>query len=260
MENNFLQLNDGFQTAFIDYEHSSEIEYRPQFISNDHTQGKKVLASIEDELKKCSSFYISVAFITDGGIAPLLQIFKELEAKGVHGKILTTDYLNFSSPTALEKLDRLSNIDLRVYRTDGHDGFHTKGYIFKQDELYRIITGSSNMTQYALTMNKEWNTKIVSTEKGEYIKEILTEFDYLWSQATPITDWIETYKAIYNAQKQSVARSNVPNLEYYELRPNTMQVSFINNLKKLVNDGEKRALLVSATGTGKTYASAFALK
>ena len=260
MEDKLSKMNDGFRTAFIDYEHSSEIEYRPQFISNDHTQGKKVLASIEDELKKCSSFYISVAFITDGGIAPLLQIFKELEVKGVRGKILTTDYLNFSSPTALEKLDQLSNIELRVYRTDGRDGFHTKGYIFKQDELYRIITGSSNMTQYALTMNKEWNTKIVSTEKGEYIKELLTEFDYLWNQASPITDWIETYKAIYNAQKQSVARSNVPNLEYYELKPNTMQVSFINNLKKLVNDGEKRALLVSATGTGKTYASAFALK
>ena len=261
MENNLInKMNDGFQTAFIDYEHSSEIEYRPQFISNDHTQGKKVLASIEDELKRCDSFYISVAFITDGGIAPLLQILKELETKGVHGKVLTTDYLNFSSPTALEKLDHLTNIDLRVYRTDGSNGFHTKGYIFKEDELYKIITGSSNMTQYALTMNKEWNTKIVSTDRGEYIRDILTEFDYLWSQSTPITDWIDTYKAIYQAQKQSVANSSTPNIEFYELKPNTMQVSFINNLKKLVNDGEKRALLVSATGTGKTYASAFALK
>ncbi|MCQ2546933.1 MAG: DEAD/DEAH box helicase [Clostridia bacterium] len=255
-----LKLNDGFNTAFIDYEHSSEIEYRPQFISNDYTQGKKVLASIEDELKKCDSFYISVAFITDSGIAPLLQILKELEVKGIRGKVLTTDYLNFSAPSALEKLDQLNNVELRVYRTDGKEGFHTKGYIFKQEELYKIITGSSNMTAGALTTNKEWNTKIVSTKQGEYIREILTEFDFLWSQAKPITDWIETYKSIYEAQKQSVRRSAVPDLEYYTLEPNTMQVSFINNLKKLVNDGEKRALLVSATGTGKTYASAFALK
>ena len=218
-----LKLNDGFNTAFIDYEHSSEIEYRPQFISNDYTQGKKVLASIEDELKKCDSFYISVAFITDSGIAPLLQILKELEVRGVQGKVLTTDYLNFSSPSALEKLDNLNNVDLRVYRTDGREGFHTKGYIFKQEELYKIITGSSNMTAGALTTNKEWNTKIVSTEQGEYIKEILTEFDYLWSQAKPITDWIETYKSIYEAQKQSVRRSAVPDLEYYKLEPNTMQ-------------------------------------
>lgn len=254
------KMNDGLKTAFIDYEHSSEIEYRPQFISNDHTQGKKVLASIEEELKKCDSFCISVAFITDSGIAPLLQILKELEIKGVRGKVLTTDYLNFSSPSALEKLNSLDNIDLRVYLTDGRQGFHTKGYIFKQEELYKIITGSANMTGNALTVNKEWNTKIVSTDHGEYIKEILTEFDYLWSRAESIDDWIETYKEIYLAQRQTVAGSSIPNLEYYKLEPNTMQVSFINNLKKLIKYGEKRALLISATGTGKTYASAFALR
>ena len=40
------------------------------------------------------------------------------------------------------------------------NGFHTKGYIFKKEEIYRIIIGSSNMTSAALTINKEWNTKL----------------------------------------------------------------------------------------------------
>ena len=39
-----------------------------------------------------------------------------------------------------------------------------------------------------------------------------------------------------------------------------MQVGFITNLKKILAAGEKRALLISATGTGKTYASAFAMR
>ena len=47
------------------------------------------------------------------------------------------------------------------------EGFQTKGYIFKKEEIYRIIIGSSNMTSAALTSNREWNTKVVSTEKGE---------------------------------------------------------------------------------------------
>lgn len=47
------------------------------------------------------------------------------------------------------------------------EGFHTKGYIFKKEEIYRIIIGSSNMTSAALTSNREWNTKVVSTEQGE---------------------------------------------------------------------------------------------
>ena len=39
-----------------------------------------------------------------------------------------------------------------------------------------------------------------------------------------------------------------------------MQVGFIVNLKKIIEAGEERALLISATGTGKTYASAFAMR
>ena len=39
-----------------------------------------------------------------------------------------------------------------------------------------------------------------------------------------------------------------------------MQVGFITNLKRILAAGEDRALLISATGTGKTYASAFAMR
>ena len=44
------------------------------------------------------------------------------------------------------------------------------------------------------------------------------------------------------------------------LQPNDMQVGFIRNLRQIIKSGEKRALLISATGTGKTYASAFAMR
>ena len=46
----------------------------------------------------------------------------------------------------------------------------------------------------------------------------------------------------------------------YTLKPNSMQVGFIANLEKILNSGEERALLISATGTGKTYASAFGVR
>ena len=39
-----------------------------------------------------------------------------------------------------------------------------------------------------------------------------------------------------------------------------MQVRFIANLRKILQHNEQRALLISATGTGKTYASAFAMR
>ena len=130
-----------------------------------YKEGKKVISSIEDELLRCDKFQISVAFITMGGITPLLQTLQELERKGIPGEILTTNYLNFSDPRALKKLNELKNITLKMYDVEAaNEGFHTKGYIFKKDEVYRIIIGSSNITSAALTQNKEWNTKLVSTE------------------------------------------------------------------------------------------------
>lgn len=231
MEDNIKQMQEGIYTAFIDMDMNSNLAYRPQFISNNYKVGQKVLSAIEQELRNCDEFFISVAFITSGGITPLLQTLKELEKKGIPGKILTTDYLTFSEPKALQKLSGLQNIELRMYRVDEHNaGFHTKGYAFKKDELYRIIVGSSNMTLSALTRNKEWNTKIVSTEHGEYAIKLREEFERLWNISTPLDSWIDTYIQIYREQKRTIARTKAPNIQKYKLEPNCMQVSFIENL------------------------------
>lgn len=148
-----------------------------------------------------------MAFITEGGLAPLKQVLAELRDKGIPGKILTTSYLTFTEPKALKTLAALSNVEVRVYDStdEGASGFHTKGYIFKEEEIYRFIIGSSNMTASAFSVNKEWNAKLVSTSDGELLKQMMVEFNALWTN-------------------------------------------------------EHRGLLVSSCGSGKTYASAFALR
>ena len=256
----------GFETAYIDGSVVSSEAYRPQFVSNNHKEGKKVFSSIEDELLACDRFQISVAFITMSGITPLLQTLKELEKRNICGEILTTNYLNFSEPKALKKLDALSNITLRMYDVElAEEGFHTKGYIFKKDEIYRIIIGSSNITNAALTSNREWNTKLVSTEQGEMAREIVAEFNELWNSKYTLSfeDFFEQYEAQYRIikhQREIAKQEEIPSIEKYKLKPNSMQVGFITNLKKILASGENKALLISATGTGKTYASAFAMR
>lgn len=260
------ELRLGFETAYINGSAASNSLYRPQFVSNNHKEGKKVLSSVEDELLKCDRFQISVAFITMSGITPLLQTLKELENKNIPGEILTTNYLNFSEPGALKKLNDLSNITLKMYDVEAADeGFHTKGYIFRKDEIYRIIIGSSNITSAALTSNREWNTKLISTEQGEMAKEIVAEFKELWNSpyALSFDTFYENYKERYQIikhQRETAKLDEITSIEKYTLQPNSMQVGFITNLKKILAAGEKRALLISATGTGKTYASAFAMR
>lgn len=243
---------------------------KSEFVSNDPNYGKKVLSSIEDGLRKCDHFYISVAFITLGGIEPLLPVLKDLESRKIKGQILTTDYLTFSEPRALEKLSKFSNITLKMYVTTNpkkgeKSGFHTKGYIFRKDESYQIIIGSSNLTQSALTYNKEWNTKLDSSENEKFAKDVLHEFNNLWNSENSkvYSDYKSVYEEAYKIvkeQEKAAINSDILSLQTYDLKPNRMQVEFIDSLKNLIANGQKKALLISATGTGKTYASAFAVR
>lgn len=262
-------LQTAIQTAYLDHTINSNLAYRPEFISNNYKLGKKVLVSIEEELQRCEEFCISVAFITKSGITPLLQTLKDLEQKNIPGKILTTNYLMFSEPEALEKLAGLKNIELKMYIASSETGgFHTKGYIFREEEIYRIIIGSSNMTLSAITKNKEWNTKIVSTEQGELTQAVLQEFDELWQDEYSLAfeDFIDAYRQEYlnekmiRKQKQQAVSEQVIELENYRLKPNKMQVAFVKNVMEMRAQHIDRALLLSSTGTGKSLASAFMLR
>lgn len=161
------KLVDGYSRAFIDSKVAADPVYSPQLLTN--RGGQKVLTAIEKELKGCDDLFISVAFITMGGVAPLLGTLKDLEKKNIKGRILTTDYLTFSDPKALDKLNSLSNLELKVFKTGEQNvGFHTKGYMFHNNGDLRIIVGSSNLTQDAITKNHEWNTRVISTNNGQF--------------------------------------------------------------------------------------------
>jgi HKD family nuclease len=248
------ELRYGLETAYVDDRFSSNLAYKPQFVSNNYREGKKVISSVENELLVCDQFQISVAFITMNGITPLLQTLRELEKKNIPGEILTTNYLNFSEPKALEKLNGLKNITLKMFDVDAaNEGFHTKGYIFKKEEIYRIIIGSSNLTNRALTNNREWNTKIITTEQGEMAQAIISEYSELWESKYSLgfDEFYENYKERYKIikhQREIAKQDEITSIEKYYLQPNSMQVGFITNVRNILASGEKRALLISATG------------
>ena len=270
-EEQIERIRKGIETAFISKHEVSDIMYQPQLVLNNPTEKSKVIATLQRELYRCDSFKFSVAFITDSGIEGLLGTLKDLEQKGIKGQILTSDYLCFTEPKALAKIAQLSNIKLKIYRTQsqGADGFHTKGYIFSDEEVYRIIIGSANLTQYALSVNKEWNTKVVTTNQGAYAQTIVGEFEEMWNSPASqsyddcIVEYIRNMRqkeAITNYRRQQGFYTKYLSSYVPKLKPNTMQVAFMDSLDNLVKDGKKKALLVSATGTGKTYASAFGVQ
>ena len=226
------------------------------FIYNNHLEAKKVLSTLEKELELCDEFIFSVAFISESGLTSLLQTLKNLEERNIRGKILTTDYLYFNTPKVLDKLATFKNIELRMYASskDNH-GFHTKGYLFRKKDSWNILLGSSNLTSAALTINKEWNTFV--EEDNELCSSILEEFHTLWNMSEDYASVKDKYKVEFLNNKQQTLKT-IDNITD-EISPNEMQQSFIENFKKL-REQDNRGLLVSATGTGKTFAAAFAMK
>lgn len=237
-------------------------------------------AFLEKELSKCERFIISVAFISKSGLASLKQTLLELEDRGIPGKILTTDYLTFTEPGALRSLSKYRNIEVKLFRCDKNiKGFHTKGYLFFKEKVISITIGSSNLTGNALAVNKEWNTCFSVEDDATLYKNVIEDFESLWnsSNAFPVTEEIlDEYTQIYIEQKriarelqqQKIAlekdvvirESKKISFDQILLEPNSMQLEFVQKLNEIRAMGEHRALLISATGTGKTYAAAFALR
>jgi superfamily II DNA or RNA helicase/HKD family nuclease len=261
-------LSAGLRTGFIDRANRSEGDFRPHLVLNDPPNGN-VLSTIVKELDRCSSFEFSVAFMTTGGVAMLFQALCDAQARGVQGKILTTDYLVFTDPQAIKEIyEKFPNIEIRVYTGKP---FHAKGYLFTHENgsYTTMIIGSSNLTPPALATSREWNVRLVSLEEGELLEKARTEFLEAWDSAVRVSDaWLMHYGRLYRKHHERplmVSASGEESYSYRDddsgvLQPNSMQSDALESLSELRLQGKRRALVVSATGTGKTFLCAFDVK
>lgn len=254
------ELQQSLASALIDDKINSLPDLQPQIIYNDYNSGSNLLVELLQELQTCKRFYFAIAFITQSGLICLKECLKLLQEKNITGDILTTDYLYFNQPKALQELQQYPNLNIRIYTKEN---FHIKGYIFEQNDYYTLIVGSNNLTQTALKANKEWSLKISSLANGALINNTLSQFQQMWQEAIPLTDiWLKQYTDKYHSLqklKREFATAQ-ENISTNDIAPNKMQQEALNALEKLQQDNKHKALLISATGTGKTYLSAFAVK
>lgn len=184
--------------GFLDSDIPSLSKYGPLLISNDQTRGRKVLDSILSCLKDCESFSMAVAFVTKSGVISILNQLSDLETRGIRGRVLVSQYQNFSQPEALRALLRLQNIELRI---SNRGAFHAKSYIFAKRGGYSdIFVGSSNLTANALSTNKEWNLKVSARIESKLLKEVQSEFELEFKAAIGVTaKYIDDYECISSA-------------------------------------------------------------
>lgn len=247
-------LEKALERAFINKATPSD-KLNPKFIINNPAKKDFLLTTLQNDLKQCQSFFISVAFITQSGLNAIKTQLSDLEKRGISGKILTSTYLGFNQPEVFESLLTIPNVEVRI---SDKVGFHSKGYLFDMGEYQSFIIGSSNLTMAALKQNYEWNVKLTSYDNGEMISNIQEHLADEWAEATTLTsEWIhqfrQSYQPVINTTIMKQEILAVAEEEAPYITPNKMQEAALKSLVALRKTGAKRGLVVSATGTGKTF-------
>jgi superfamily II DNA or RNA helicase len=229
--------------------------YTPRLVLNQ--SGSTVEHAIIEELKRCSSFTFSVAFISPDAIAQLKQHL--LDFRGT-GRIITSDFLGFNEPRAFAELLNLQELLGIEVRRHTAQGFHPKGYVFEKHLSVTAMIGSSNLTSRALSQNHEWNLKVSAATGSGLAQQLARLLDEQTASSEPLTqEWIDKYAATYVAPpRPSRPRPGgpgaVPGTD--EIRPNAMQQDALLALDFARAEGADKAIIISATGTGKTMLSA----
>ena len=261
MQSTNQKIKNAILNSFLDkntFEQNDE--YAAKLIAN--TKDETMYNCILDEVQHCKSFTFAVAFIESGILNSLKTVLKDLN---VQGRILTSTYLYFNKPQMFRELLKLPNVEIRVYEQN-HGKFHAKGYLFQHEGYHSALVGSSNFTAGALKVNKEWNLLFTSHNNGKLTEDIASEIEEQWKGASKLTpEWIDEYEKKYKIQNKpaiKVVSQSVDedNSNYSIIKPNKMQKEALKNLQKLRLLRETKGLIISATGTGKTYLAALDVK
>ena len=125
-----LEFENCLRKGFIDYKITATDDYIPRLITNNPAREEKVLDKILAQLALCDSFFFSVAFVTKSGIACLKDALLELERRGVKGKILASQYLNFTEPGALKELLKFKNTPSLLKTFSSEEEKFSKVFLF----------------------------------------------------------------------------------------------------------------------------------
>jgi len=216
---------------------------------------------------------IVAAFVQGSGVEHLDSSITAALERGTHFRIITGDYLHITQSQALRRLldwsqfaqstddAKHGSFAVRIVETASIQGrsFHPKSWRMETDSGGVAWVGSSNWSKMALARGIEWNLRVDRATDARAYTEVAQAFDALWSSATPLSaGWLEDYAA--RAREQEHPRvlgesEDIGPAKAFE--PIGVQPAALEALAESRAQGRSRALVVLATGLGKTFLAAF---
>jgi superfamily II DNA or RNA helicase/HKD family nuclease len=249
----------------------------------------QVIETIIEEIEKATSICMLTSFAMRSGVSLLIPHLQKAAKRGADIKLLAGDYLFVTQPEALSLLaDLQETVEARLWRSEGVS-FHPKAYLFERcDESASVIVGSSNLSRSALTNGVEWNVVIHSGSDSPVLEDAFHSFFSLFyhNNTLPINrESVLMYEQQYNeyhrkhqnliqvwTRKEELDLMFMPagteetlyvseqTAEYicgFPLTPRAAQAEALEELNNTRQEGYNRAMVVMATGLGKTYLAGF---
>lgn len=257
-----------------------------EFINRD------LIEKIQEHIEASSTIYILTAFVMKSGVRLVKETLKKAAERGADIKICAGDYLFVTQPEALRELISIHpDIEVRLWRSSGVS-FHPKAYLFENTTKGYFIVGSSNLSKSALTEGIEWNIGLDKTVDENVFAEAMEEFLKLFYADETVQVNEETLKDYenqyhdYHQRHPNLARTWAESEEvelmlpldkaeteinefdhdviydpatvpYETIQPRFAQVEALERLEAAYEEGYDKAMVVMATGLGKTYLAAF---
>lgn len=249
---------------------------------------ENVQKHIIEGIHTASTIYILTSFVMKSGVELLRPYLIAAAKRGADIKICTGDYLFVTQPEALRRLlfPEFENVEVRLWQSNG-TSFHPKAYLFNNASDGTLIVGSSNLSRSALSSGIEWNLvmekdlepdtfddavdrflKIFYDEQTvavneEIIKKYTQRYeDYHKQNPNLATTWAkqeEIELMLPMEEAESVPEVVMDPKAEYEAKivPRFAQKTALEALYHTMEEEYDKAMIVMATGLGKTYLAAF---
>ena len=230
------------------------------------------LAHLEPLFSKAMEVAVLAAFVQDSGLEVLRESVDAALTRGARVRILTGDYLTITQADALRRLLDWMDEDTALQREgrgrfearvvevqkQGVPSFHPKSWRFQGPGFAVAYVGSSNISRAALKTGIEWNLRVEKDREPRAWQEVVEAFEGWWKRASPLdAEWVERYALRARDAGRALPAGDVeaePGLPRRE--PHSLQQKALEELARSRREGRRRALVVLATGLGKTLLAA----
>ncbi len=214
------------------------------------------------ELESADRVDLLSAFVRFAGFRLVRDELDAFVARGGQLRVITSVYTGSTEKKAVDAIVSMGG-QVKVSYETSQTRLHAKAWLFRRNSgFHTAYIGSSNLTHSALVEGLEWNVRVSQVDNPGILDRVGAAFEQYWHEPefvsyNPEADGERLARALASQRGgptsglESIIALNL------EFEPKAHQAQMLEALEAERRKGHTRNLVVAATGTGKTWVSAF---